>query len=143
MGSGRAAAFVSGDTALWAQPEEDVHKLVPNYPLFWAMLGVARQPTPGTVVKKYENAKFTAWQFGNGPDTIDYVRTNGPPVKLMAEVRSAGKRIGTVETQYGPDGFPESSRLIVPAVPARLDITFYSNLKAKPFAPDTWSPPEP
>ena len=31
---------------------------------------------------------------------------------------------------------------LVEGVPARLDITFYSNLKARPFAADTWTPPQ-
>ncbi len=143
LGSGRAAAFVSGDTALWAEPEGDVKRLVPNYPLFWALLGVVRAPAPETLVRRYADSLIHAWQYQRGPDTVDYVRVAGPPAKLIAEVRQAGKRIGTVQTVYGPDGLPISARLIVPTGPARLDITFSSNLKAKPFAPDTWLPPQP
>ncbi len=143
LGSGRAAAFVNGDTALWAEPEGDVKRLVPNYPLFWALLGVVRAPSPGAAVRRYDDPAINAWQYQNGADTVDYVRVVGPPVKLIAEVRQAGKRIGTVQTVYGEDGLPQSARLIVPGVPARLDITFSSNLKAMPFAPDTWVPPQP
>jgi hypothetical protein len=143
LGSGRAAAFVNGDTALWAEPEGDVKRMVPNYPLFWALLGVARAPGAGAVVRRYADATVNAWQYHTGADTVDYVKVMGPPVTLIAEVRQAGKKVGTVRTAYGADGLPQTARLIVPSVPARLDITFSSNQKAKPFAPDTWTPPQP
>ncbi|MFN0177212.1 MAG: hypothetical protein ACKVZ0_00315 [Gemmatimonadales bacterium] len=142
LGSGRAAAFVSGDTALWAEPEGDVKRLVPNYPLFWALLGVVRGPAAGSIVRRYADPALTAWQFHHGADTVDYVRRAGPPNQLFAEVRQGGKTLGTVMTTFGPDGLPLSARLIVPSVPARLDITFTANQLAKPFATDTWTPPQ-
>ena len=74
---------------------------------------------------------------------MEYVRLVGPPSRLVVEVREGGKKVGTVETRFGPDGLPVAARLLVPAVPARLDLSFYSNVKAKPFAPDTWIRPEP
>jgi hypothetical protein len=143
LGSGRAAAFVSGDTALWADPENDVKRLVPNYPLFWALLGVVRAPAADAAVRRYADPALTAWQYHAGADTVDYVRLGGPAPRLIAEVRQGGKKIGTVETIFGADGRPATARLIVPSVPARLDITFSSNLKAQTFAPDTWTPPQP
>lgn len=142
LGSGRASAFVSGDTAIWAQPENDVKRLVPNYPLFWALLGVVRRPAGEPATFRYADPNVTAWRFQSGADTVDYFWT-GRPNRLVADVRQAGKRVGLVETVFGPDGRPATARLIVPSAPARLDITFSSNLKAKPFAPDTWTPPEP
>ena len=143
LGSGRAAAFVSGDSALWAEPEADVKRLVPNYPLFWALLGVVRGPAPGAAARSYRDPRLTAWQFYNGPDTVDYVRQGGPQGSLIAEVRQAGKKIGTVLTTFGVDGLPATARLVIPSVPARLDITFSSNQLAKTFAADTWTPPQP
>lgn len=143
LGSGRAAAFVSGDTALWAQPENDVKRLVPNYPLFWALLGVAREPASDARVRRFADPALTAWQYHAGADTVDYVRTAGTTPRLIAEVRQGGKTIGTVETVFGADGRPLTARLVVPSVPARLDITFSSNQKAVNFAPDTWTPPQP
>ncbi len=143
LGSGRAAAFVSGDTALWAEPENDVKRLVPNYPLFWALLGVARGPAGNALVRHAVGPNLTAWQYHAGPDTVDYVQTSGPSARLIAEVRQGGTKIGTVETVFGPDGRPQTARLIVPGAPARLDITFSSNQKALNFAPDTWTPPQP
>jgi hypothetical protein len=143
LGSGRAAAFVSGDTALWAQPEKDIKKLVPNYPLFWALLGIVRTPDDPSEVGSFTDPSTVGWRFVQGTDTVDYVRVGGSPPRLYAEVRESGKIVGTVETRFAPDGQPASARLVVPSAPARLDLTFYSNLKAKPFAPDTWTPPEP
>jgi hypothetical protein len=143
LGSGRAAAFVAGDSAVWAQPEEDVKRLVPNYPLFWALLGVARAPGADASVRTFGDPALVAWRYSAGEDTVDYVRVSGPPPRLLVEVREGGKKVGTVETRLAPDGLPISARLIVPSVPARLDLTFYSNIKAPPFAADTWTPPEP
>ena len=47
FGSGAASAAVVGDHPLWAEPPDAVAKLVPNYPLLWAMFGVARLPEAG------------------------------------------------------------------------------------------------
>ena len=46
FGSGAASAAVVGAEPLWAEPPDAVKKLVPNYPLMWAMFGVARLPEP-------------------------------------------------------------------------------------------------
>ncbi len=143
LGSGRAAALVAGDTALWAQPADDVKRLVPNYPLFWALLGVARAPSNGATVQRSSDPEMTAWRYHRGADTLDYVWTGGNPGKLIAQVREGGRQVGTVETTFGPDGQPVSARLIVPSAPARLDITFSSIQKATSFEPDTWTPPQP
>lgn len=143
LGSGRAAAFVSADTALWADPEEDVRKLVPNYPLFWAMLGIARPPRTASSVRRFADGTISAWQFVSGGDTVEYVREAGPPPRLIAEVRQGGRRIGRVVTSFGPDGLPVSSRLVVTDRPAKLDLAFYQNAKARPFDADTWTRPAP
>lgn len=143
LGSGRASAFVAGDTAIWAEPEEDVRKLVPNYPLFWAMLGIAQAPRPGSSVRKVADGIITAWQYASAGDTVEYIRESGPEGRLIAEVREKGKRIGRVETRFGPDGMPVSSRLVVTERPARLDLKFIQNQKATSFAPDTWTRPAP
>jgi len=143
LGSWRGAGFVVGDTAIWAEPEEDVRKLVPNYPLFWAMLGIARAPNPGSSVRKVADGIVTAWQFVSAGDTVEYIREAGPAGRLIAEVRQDGRRIGRVETKFGPDGLPVSSRLVVTERPARLDLTFNQNQKVNAFAPDTWTRPAP
>ena len=143
LGAGSTAALVTGDTAIWANPEEDVRKLVPNYPLFWAMLGIARAPATGSSVRHFADGIITAWQFSTGGDTVEYVRESGTPSRLFAEVRQGGKPVGRVETRFGPDGLPLKARLVVLSRPAKLDLTFYRNEIARPFSPDTWIRPAP
>lgn len=143
LGLGHAAGLVIGDSAIWADPEEDFRKLVPNYPLFWAMLGIAGAPQPGSGVRHFSDPAITAWQFTLGQDTVEYVQERGAAPRLIAEVRQGGQRIGRVETKFGPDALPVSSRLIVLHPPSRLDLTFYQNAKARPFATDTWTRPAP
>jgi hypothetical protein len=143
LGSGRGAAFVIGDSAQWAEPEEDVRKLVPNYPLLWAMLGVARVPRSHPDVSRYQDARLVAWRFVAGPDTVEFARIAGPPLKLVADVREGGQRVGRVETIFAEDGTPKSSRLDMPRAPARLDITYVSSTRTSAFPPDTWVRPQP
>jgi len=143
LGSFRGAAVVFGDSSVWAEPEEDVSKMVPNYPLLWAMLGIARHPAPGATIRRFDDARVLAWQFASGADTVEYVRTGAPAGKLIADVRQAGRMIGRVETVFGPDGTAISSRLTVPSVPARLDLSFTSTDTQATFEPDIWSPPPP
>lgn len=143
LGVGRGAAFVLGDSAIWVEPEDEITKLVPNYPLLWAMLGLARTPAGGALVRHFRDDRVEAWQFASGADTVEYVRTSGSGGRLIAEVRQAGRRIGRVETVFGADGLPVSSRLVVPSAPARLDITIVSTETGTVFEADIWAPPPP
>ncbi len=143
LGMGRATAFIVGDSARWTEPEEQIHKFVPNYPLFWAMLGIARPPEPGSTVRVYRDLRVTAWQFAAGQDTVEYVLESGKTPTFYAEVRQGGQRIGKVETRLGPDGFPTTSRLTVLHPPSRLDLTFQQHAKVASFAPDIWARPAP
>ncbi|MGH7519214.1 MAG: hypothetical protein ACREOC_17410 [Gemmatimonadales bacterium] len=140
FGSNPSAAAVVGDSALWVQPEDAIKKLVPSYPLMWALLGVARMPAEGAAVRGLSEGERTAWEYAAGADTIAYVRTGGSAGRFQAEVREAGKVIGRVETTRGLDGELKSARLTVPSAPARLDVTFLSAAPADSFAPDVWRP---
>jgi hypothetical protein len=142
FGSGAASAVVLGDRPLWVEPPDAIQKLVPNYPLLWAMFGVARMPENGAELRGLADGRVTAWQYAGPSDTIEYVRTGGNPARLVAEVRRAGEVIGRAETTLGADGAPVSARLTVPSVPARLDLTFLSTTRAD-FAPDIWIPRKP
>lgn len=141
--SNRAAAVVVGDTALWAEPEEDVQRLVPNYPLLWAMLGVPLGPVTGAEVRRFANDRMVAWQFVHGADTVEYAWTPGDPGELIADVREGGKRIGRVTTKISASGALVSSRLIVPSGPARLDISYTLTRDEPAFEPDIWIRPAP
>jgi hypothetical protein len=142
FGSNPAAAAVVGDSALWVEPEDAIKKMVPNYPLMWALLGVARMPDSGAGLRGLAAGNTTVWQYVEGADTLEYQRTEGSPVRLVAEVRQAGKVVGRAETRLAADGSPQTSRLTVPSVPARLDLTFLSSARSDPFAPATWQPPQ-
>jgi hypothetical protein len=137
FGSGAASAVVVGEQPVWVEPPDAIRKMVPDYPLMWAMFGVARLPTDGAALRGLADGRITAWQYAEGADTTEYVRTTGSPTKLVTEVRRAGEVIGRAETTLDSTGAPLSSRLTVPSVPARLDLTFSSTTQAD-FAPETW-----
>ncbi|MBA3658561.1 MAG: hypothetical protein H0W67_03075 [Gemmatimonadales bacterium] len=139
FGSGAAAAVVVGAQAVWVDPPNAVRRLIPNYTLLWALLGVARPPTAGATLRGFSKGDRTVWQYAAGTDTIEYSRSTGQSAGLTTEVRAAGKLIGRAETTLGSDGAPLKSRLTVPSAPARLDITFLSTAP-KTFAPETWLP---
>jgi hypothetical protein len=142
FGSGAASAAVVGDEPLWAEPPDAVKKLVPNYPLMWAMFGVARLPEPGDSLRGLAEDGTIAWQYANATDTVSYVRTAGRPGRLVAEVRQAGKVVGRAETTLDSAGAPLTARLVVPSVPAKLNLTFLSTARAD-FAPEIWTARKP
>ena len=142
FGSGAASAVVVGDRAVWTEPPDVIARLVPNYPLMWAMFGVARMPPEGVELRGLSRDSTTAWQYAGATDTVQYARTAGNPVRFVAEVRQAGKLIGRAETTLQPDGVPIKARLTVPSAPAKLDLTFLSTIRST-FAPDIWLPRRP
>ena len=139
FGSGAGSAVVVGQHAEWTDPPDAIAKLVPNYPLMWAMFGVATLPAEGLTVRGLSQDSLIVWQYAGPTDTVQYARTVGDPVRFFAEVRHAGELIGRVETTLKPDGAPIKARLTVPSAPAKLDLTFLSTTPAT-FAPDIWLP---
>lgn len=142
LGSGRGSAVVVGDTALWTDPDDVIERLVPSFPLMWAMFGMMRLPPEGAALRGLSDSSVTIWEAAEGADTVAYVRQRSP-ARLLAEVRAGGKVVGRVETELGPDGRPVSSRLTVPSVPARLNLTFTSSTASEPFPGTLWLPGAP
>ena len=142
FGSGAASAVVIGDGAVWMEPPDVIAKLVPNYPLMWAMFGIARPPSPDVTLRGLSTGTVTAWQYAGVTDTIDYVRTMGESGHLVAQVHRAGELLGRAETTLDPDGVPLKARLTVPSGPARLDLTFLLTARDS-FAPEIWFPRKP
>jgi hypothetical protein len=142
FGSGVASAVVVGDTALWTDPADAISRLVPNYPLMWAMFGIARLPPGGVALRGLTHNSTRAWQYAGGSDTVEYARTTGDPGRFLAEVRQSGQLIGRAETTLAPDGTPLKARLTVPSAPAQLDLTFLSTARDT-FAPSIWLPRKP
>jgi hypothetical protein len=141
LGAGRGAAVVVGDSGLWAQPEEQFKKLVPNYALLWAMFGVARAPSAEAVLSGLDDDRITAWRYVDGADTVDFARTKGSSVQLVVDVREGGTRIGHVVTTFDAQGFPATARLDVPAGPKRLTLRFTLVSTPAPFDPELWHAP--
>jgi hypothetical protein len=141
LGSGRSAAAVIGDSGLWAVPEEEVARLVPNYPILWAMLGRALAPHPGGGLRGISDERLVAWQHASGVDTVEYILTSGDSRQLVVDVRQAGRRIGRVVTRLDAAGHPLESRLDVPGEPARVDLTFYRWDPADSLPADLWQRP--
>jgi hypothetical protein len=142
LGAKRTAAMVLGDTALWVSREDVIEKIIPSYPLLWAMLGVARRPPDDAVLTGGVTGDTTAWQYATSADTVEYVRTTGATPGLKALVRQDGRVIGRVETDFGPDGALRSSRLYLPDGPSRLELTFTENTTPASFKPEIWNRPE-
>jgi hypothetical protein len=137
FGAEPASAAVVGERPLWAQPPDAIEKMVPNYPLMWGMFGVARLPDPGADLRGLAAGATTAWRYSEAGDTVEYVRTEGRPVRMLTVVRRAGELVGRAEATLDSAGAPLTARLTVPSVPARLDLTFLSTSRAD-FAPDIW-----
>ncbi|HEU4830004.1 MAG TPA: hypothetical protein VFT04_12490 [Gemmatimonadales bacterium] len=137
LGAGRGAAVVVGDSARWTDPPDIIERLVPSYPLMWAMFGVERMPPSDAALRGSSDSAGTAWQWAAGSDTVTYLRRIAP-ARLIAESRQAGRIVGRVETELGPDGRPTISRLTVPSVPARLTLTFTASAPSESFPPDLW-----
>lgn len=142
LGAKRTAGMVIGDREQWVTREEVLEKIIPSYPLLWAMLGVARQPDGGTTLRAATvGDSLTAWEYAGATDTVEYVRTTGAAPRLTALVRGADGLVGRVETLLGPDGTPLSSRLYLPDGPSRLDITFTETSTPATFKPEIWVRP--
>ncbi len=142
FGANRSAAFVVGDSGIWAEPEEQVQKLVPNYPILWAMLGRARDPGPGTTLTGLQAPDLTAWRYVTAADTVDYVLTRGLKPQLVVDVRQGGRRLGRVVTEFDADGRPKKARLDVPSKPARVELEFYRWERPDSLPGTLWQRPD-
>src|ERR671918_251883 len=113
FGSGAASAAVVGDQPLWAEPPDAIKKLVPNYPLMWGMFGVARPPPRGAELRGLAEGNVTAWRYAEAGDTIEYVRTEGRPTRMLTVVRRGGELVGRAEATLDSTGAPLAAKLMV------------------------------
>jgi hypothetical protein len=141
LGSGNGAAAVVGDSALWAEPEEEVQKLVPSYPLLWAMLGQVRHPPAGATLRGFEDDRVRAWQSVLGIDTVDYLFVSGERREMVADVRQGATRIGRVHTTFDPEGRLLKSRLDIPSGPARITLDFSGHRTIAGIPDSLWQRP--
>lgn len=140
LGLGKGAAMVVGDSAIWVSGADVIERIVPDYRLFWGMLGVARRPPDTAALRGSIVADTTSWEYAMGIDTVEYVRRGGESLTTL--VRRNGNVLGRAETRFA-NGAPTSSQLLVPGAPARLDITFTEVTRPATLKPDIWVRPEP
>lgn len=138
LGAARSAAVVVGDSEIWVEPEKGIRDLIPNFPLLWAMFGVARLPDEAARLSGLEETARTYWTYAGEVDTVEYLRVFVKPAKLLAVVHHAGKITGRVETTFDDAGQLARARLVVPGASAQLDLTFYANNTDASFPPDIW-----
>lgn len=142
LGSGRGTAVVVGDSAQWTDPPDIIRRLVPSYPLMWAMLGVMRSPPVDAAVHGSEDATGMRWQWSSGADTVRYAWQRAGQ-RLQAEARHGGELVGWVETTFSAANAPERSQLIAPSASTKLTLTFSESESPASFPSDLWRPPQP
>ncbi|HET7109941.1 MAG TPA: hypothetical protein VFI41_03625 [Gemmatimonadales bacterium] len=142
LGSGRGAAVVVGDSAQWTDPPDIIHRLVPSYPLMWAMLGVMRSPPADAAARGLEDSTGVRWQWSSGTDTVRYALAQSGAT-LRAEARKGGELVGWVETTFSADNEPRRSQLVAPSASTKLTLTFSESESPDSFPPDLWRPPQP
>jgi hypothetical protein len=138
LGLGAGAAVVVGDSAVWADPAENFHSLVPGIPMLWAALGIVRPPHENAGVATASTPPRTIWRFTQGADTLDYVATDGPARRLEAEWRSAGKVLARSVTEFDERAWPARARVVFPEAPGRFELTVVSVDTTAAFAPAIW-----
>lgn len=141
LGTGAGAAVVVGDQEQWSEPEEEFRKLVPSFPLLWAILGSARPPESGAELAGVDDGRLVAWRSVVGTDTVEYVWVRAPLNELVADVRGPNGRIGRVHARFDAGGNLVSSRLDVPSRPARLDLEFYGHGRITEIPDSLWRRP--
>lgn len=143
LGASPAAAMVVGDTALWIEGPDAIKDIVPSYPLFWAGFGVVHPPAGATVIWAGQAGTIGAWTVVAGADTVTFALDRGTPMRLKAELRRAGDVVARMDTELAAPGRPTKATLLVPARPARLDLTFTLSDSTARFPSDVWRPRRP
>ena len=138
LGLGSGAAVVVGDSAVWADPEENFRSLVPAVRMLWAALGVVRPPDSAASVAGVQAPSRTIWRFVRDADTLDYVASDGSPRTLDAEWRREGKIVARSRTELAVGAQPTKARIDFPEVPARFELTVVAVDTTAAFAPSLW-----
>ena len=143
MCAGACAAFVVGDTTVWADPEKNFRSLVPAVRMLWAGLGIVRPPVRGAAVfgillPGADSARI--WRFVQGEDTLDYRLARGGAPVLEAEWRQ-GKVVARSRAELDVRAMPASARIDFPGGPARFEFTVGAVDTTVVFDSATWRRP--
>ena len=139
---GRSGASVMVENeVVWAEPEEEVELLLPAVPLFWAALGMPRDPDPGVHIIGLETNEERRWRYGVNGDTLDYVVSRIPPHKLQASMRSLGDVIGFVEVDYDETQQPIHAMITFPQTATRFTFDVTKVDTTVSFSENVWKRP--
>jgi hypothetical protein len=135
------AAVIVGDSVLWSEPEEDVEQLLPIAPLFWAAMGMPREPAEGADVFGLETDSERVWQYVVGGDTLSYVVARNAPFTLQSEMSRFGDLVGSVDVQLGDDRRPTQAVMLFPGTATRFTLNVETVETVTSFDPETWKRP--
>jgi hypothetical protein len=136
------AAVVVGDRIVWSRPPEEVARLIQVAPVFWAALGLPREPWRGATVTGAEEAKRRTWRYAAGADTLTYLGRHGSRSILAAEYRRAGRVVGSVEVEFAAgDGRPVAARMRFPEGHSQVLFTVEAVDSLGQVDPEIWRAP--
>lgn len=138
LGLGSGAAVVVGDSALWADPEENFRSLVPAVRMLWAGLGVVRPPAVGAQISGQDGPSGRVWRFAEGGDTLDYVASGGVTGALTTEWRQGGKILARSRTEFDAHSQPSKGSIVFPEASARFELTVVGVDSAAVIPPAVW-----
>ena len=134
-------AAIVGDSALWAEPKEEVEKLVPSYHLLWAMIAIARPPGAGWTTESHQDAKVTSVRYTHGSDTVDYVTVHTGQQRLETRVVIGGRPLGQVWAYFDQFRNVTNTRLQLLTSPVLLELVFAKKAPQRATDRDGWTAP--
>jgi len=136
------AVFLDDEELVWAEPEEEVSTLLQAIPLFWAALGIPRDPPEGTTIYGLENDGGRRWLYGVGADTLEYYVARTQPFRFLASLRHLDDLLGLVEVNYDEQtSLPTRATLTFPETASVFIMDVTSADTAATHSPDVWKRP--
>ena len=136
------AAVLVGDSAQWARPETDLRQVVLTAPMFWAAIGIPRLPPTGAALEGLATDGRRAWRYAMERDTFDFIEIGGSPIRLLAEMRRAGRVMVSSETKLDPGTRrPIEARMTFPLDVARFSLTVTASDTTVETDPAIWVRP--
>ncbi len=136
------AAFLVGDSVLWAVPEDETRDLLPAAPLFWAALGMPQSPPPEAALFGRTQLDGHVWRYAAARDTMDFVEAGPGVARLLMEVRRGGRIVASLQLTFQPGTRePRETRVRFPQDGSALIFTVEGIQHVAPFEPSTWRHP--
>ena len=136
------AAFLVDEDLVWAEPEGEVELLIQAIPLFWAALGLPRDPPPGSGIFGIETEGNRRWQYGVNGDTLAYAVRTMPERRFLASMRRLDDVLGHVEVNYDAQtNLPTKVTLTFPETASRFLMDVTSIDTTVTFSADVWKRP--